>query len=102
MRIPWSISRIYRVVLRDWYNWKLCPAWDRFIHSKKCSCGHPLWMHICYEHGTCIHGVCLAETLMHYEGDNTCCCDGFNSMWNKEYPPNKPELRKTDSREGST
>jgi len=61
--------------------------------TMKCSCGHPYWCHQCYEHGTCIHGVCLAETFL-WEKDMTCCCQGFNDMWNKDYPPDKPELRK--------
>jgi len=62
----------------------------KLYYYKKCSCGHPINYHTCYEHGDgCIHGVCLAEL---YE-DIVCCCQGFNDMWNKQYPPNKPELR---------
>ena len=74
----------------SWFTLKR--KWDKLCHFKKCSCGHPLWMHQCYEHGTCIHGVCLAETFMWEKV--TCCCQGFNDMWNKEYPPDQPELRK--------
>jgi len=69
-------------------KWKL----DKLIHFRKCSCSHPLWMHQCYNHGTCIHGVCLASTF----SDDTsvvCCCQEFNDPWNEEYPANKPELR---------
>ena len=88
--------RFWRFRLSQWYRNEFLVKWDKFIHFRKCSCGHPLWMHVCYEHGTCNHGVCLAETFT----DDTCCCDGFNSMWNKEYPPNKPELRKTLSNKG--
>lgn len=50
-------------------KWK----WDKITHSKKCGCGHPLWMHCCYDHGTCIHGVCLASTF----ADEECGCDDF-------------------------
>jgi len=62
--------------------------------TRKCSCGHPYWCHQCYDHGTCIHGVCLAETFLWLPNEISCCCQGFNDMWNKDYPPDKPELRK--------
>ncbi len=81
--------------LSQWYRNEFCPKWDKFIHFRKCSCGHPFWMHQCYQHGTCIHGVCLAETFSFEDPDVVCCCQGFNDMWNNEYPPNKPELRNT-------
>ena len=87
--------RLHKIIKWWWfqhrhqYKWKL----DKLLHFKKCSCGHPLWCHQCYEHGTCIHGVCLADTFL----DEVCCCDGFNSMWNEQYPPSKPELRKQEA-----
>ncbi len=97
-----SFKLHYTLKLSDWYRFKLYPIWDRLIHSKKCSCGHPLWMHVCYEHGTCIHGICLSDTFLYGNPEDIkCCCDGFNSMWNEEYPPNQPELRKTDKERGS-
>lgn len=72
---------------KNWYKW-IEFKWklERITKARKCSCGHPLWCHQCYEHGTCIHGVCIASTFL----DENCYCDGFNSMWNKEYPPNIP------------
>ena len=55
---------------------------DKLFHFRKCSCGHPLWMHQCYEHGTCIHGVCMAEPYSFFS--IKCDCDNFNSMfWRK-------------------
>mgnify|MGYP001565348523 FL=1 len=82
-----------RFRLRHWYQDSIYPRWDRLIHFRKCSCGHPLHYHQCYEHGTCIHGVCLASSFT----TDICVCDGFNSIWNKQYPPNKPELRITSA-----
>ena len=82
-----------------WNNLKL--NWDRLIHFRKCSCGHPLWMHVCYNHGTCIHGVCLAETFS-FDPDVICCCQEFNDPWNKKYPPNKPELRQDTTKHGGS
>ena len=78
-----------RFRLGQWYRNRFLVRWDKFIHFRKCSCGHPFWYHQCYEHGTCIHGSCLAETF----ADEICVCEGFNNMWNEDYPPNKPELR---------
>ncbi len=78
--------------IKYWLWTHYLDSWDKIINRKKCSCGHSLWMHQCYEHGTCVHGACLAETFMFEKV--TCCCDGFDSMWNKEYPPNQPELRR--------
>jgi len=57
---------------------------DRIINFRKCSCGHPKWYHQCYEHGTCIHGVCLASTF-DWHNDKECECQGFNSMWNEDH-----------------
>ena len=50
--------------------------WDKFINFKKCGCGHPKWMHTCYEHLSCDHGVCLAETFTW--GEEICDCDDFS------------------------
>lgn len=64
---------------------------EKIFKVKRCSCGHPLWCHQCYEHGTCKHGSCLASTFL----DEECYCEGFNSMWNEDYPPNIPRITKT-------
>ena len=79
-------------LIKHWLWTHYLDSWDKIIHRKKCSCGHPLWMHQCYQHGTCIHGVCLAETFS-LNPDVVCCCQGYNDMWNEDYPPSRPELR---------
>ena len=86
--------------IKYWLWTHYLDAWWKIKDRKKCSCGHPLWMHQCYQHGTCIHGVCLAETFS-FEVNVVCCCQGFNDMWNKEYPTNKPELRITSLNKGN-
>ena len=83
--VKWKIRR-----LQDkWRTFKFTKL-DKIIYGKKCTCNHPLWCHQCYEHGTCIHGVCLASSFL----DEDCYCEGFNSVWNKDYPPNIPRTPK--------
>ena len=54
------------------FDWWL----DKKIHNQKCVCGHPFWFHVCYEHGTCNHGVCLSSTF-NWEADD-CGCENYH------------------------
>jgi len=96
MRLVWYFKfKIWK--LENWKRIHFDTFVDKLIHFRKCSCGHPLWCHVCYEHGTCIHGVCLASTFF----DEECYCDGFNSMWNEDFStkdPKRPRITNGDKK----
>jgi len=89
-RLIWIIQ--FKIIkLRDKWRIFKTTKLEHIWYYRKCSCGHPKWVHLCYEHGVCEHGVCLADPLL----DEVCYCDGFNSMWNKQYPPHLPREPQT-------